>query len=183
MATASSILLLWESPWQRSLVGYSPEWLTELDITKATYCACTMACKQLWTEPGQTQDSCGCTVEQLHFQQRHFEREMLVVGQQNWGLRTDVLSHVLSHLSLWSEREKQILMHKSGVWQNCYRQSSYTAKVEADLWRTKCCKDMRGKRGRWDESGDWESHTYTLLYTRGRNDSYENLLHSTWELT
>ena len=60
---------------QRSLVGYSPEGHTELDMTKVTYHACTMHASnsgQSLADPRL--GSCGCT-EQLHFQQRHFERE------------------------------------------------------------------------------------------------------------
>ena len=60
---------------QRSLVGYSPEGHTELDMTKVTYHACTMHASnsgQSLVDPRL--GSCGCT-EQLHFQQRHFERE------------------------------------------------------------------------------------------------------------
>ena len=32
---------------------------------------------------------------------------------------------------------------------------AYTAKVEAQTWRTKV-KILRGKEGRWDGSGDWD---------------------------
>ena len=41
MATHSSILA-WAIPWKRSLAGYSPGGLKEVDMTEATECAHTL---------------------------------------------------------------------------------------------------------------------------------------------
>ena len=61
---------------------------------------------------------------------------MLVVGQQNWVLRTDVLSHVLSHFSLCGLKEKnkysciKVQSDKTAI-----DNLVYTAKVETQTWR------------------------------------------------
>ena len=65
------------------------------------------------------------------------------LGTQNWCAFTCVISP----FSLWSEREKQILMHKSGVWQNCYRQSSLHSKSRGTDMENKG-KDTEGERGK-----------------------------------
>ena len=71
---------------------------------------------------------------------------MLVVGQQNWVLRTDVLSHVLSHFSLCGLKEKnkysciKVQSDKTAI-----DNLVYTAKVETQTWRANG-RILRGKR-------------------------------------
>ena len=65
------------------------------------------ACKQLWTELGRPKIGQLWMHRTASFSTKALrERNVLVVGQQNWGLRTDVLSHVLSHLSLCGLKER-----------------------------------------------------------------------------
>ena len=87
---------------------------------------------------------------------------MLVVGQQNWVLRTDVLSHVLSHFSLCGLKEKnkysciKVQSDKTAI-----DNLVYTAKVETQTWRANG-RILRGKRedGMNREIG---TDAYTLL--------------------
>ena len=152
MATHSSILA-WRVPMDRGAwwaivhrVAQSWTWLKWLSLHVPCNSGQSLADPML--------GSCGWrNEEQPHFQQRHFEREvcwLLVtkVGTQNWCAFTCVISL----FSLWSEREKQILTHNSGVWQNCYRQSSLHSKSRDTDIENKC-KDAEVERGRMGWTG------------------------------
>ena len=56
-------------------------------------------------------------------------------------------------------------MHKSAVWQNCYRQFGLHSK-SGDTDVESKWKDTEGEEGRWDESGDrdWRKYTIDTVY-------------------
>ena len=119
-----------------------------MDTTKATYHACSMHARnsgQSLVDP--MLGSCGSTASFSTKALR--ERNVLVDGQQNWVLRTDVLSHVLSHFSLCGLKEKnkysciKVQSDKTAI-----DNLVYTAKVETQTWRANV-RILRGKEGRW----------------------------------